>query len=48
MANGLERVPIREREPKIKVTNFEEVCYGYNREEAGKAAARGIHEYLAE
>lgn len=43
MANGLERVPIREQEPKVRVTNFEEVCYGYNREEAVKESMRCLN-----
>ena len=30
----LVRVPVREQEPKVRATNFEEVCYGYNEEEA--------------
>ncbi len=30
---GLVRVPVREQEPKVRATNFEEVCYGYNEEE---------------
>ena len=28
---GLVRVPVREQEPKVRATNFEEVCYGYKR-----------------
>ena len=24
----LVRVPVREQEPKVRATNFEEVCYG--------------------
>ncbi|MBR3052669.1 MAG: NADPH-dependent glutamate synthase [Firmicutes bacterium] len=35
MANNvLEKVPVREQEPSVRATNFEEVCYGYNKEEA--------------
>ena len=30
----LKRVPVREQEPSVRATNFEEVCYGYNAEEA--------------
>ena len=26
----LKRVPVREQDPKVRATNFEEVCYGYN------------------
>ena len=30
----LKKVPIREQDPKVRATNFEEVCIGYNKEEA--------------
>ena len=40
MANVMERVPVREQEPKVRATNFDEVCYGYNLEEAMAEAAR--------
>ena len=40
MANKTPRVPAREQEPKIRVTNFEEVSYGYNAEEAQLEATR--------
>ena len=40
MANVLERVPVREQDPKVRATNFEEVCYGYNKEEAMEEAQR--------
>ena len=42
MANVLERVPVREQDPKVRATNFEEVCYGYNKEEAVQEAQRCI------
>ena len=42
MANVLERVPVREQDPKVRATNFEEVCYGYNRDEAMCEASRCI------
>ena len=32
--NMLARVPVREQDPKVRATNFEEVCLGYNEEEA--------------
>ena len=32
--DGMKKVPVREQEPKVRATNFEEVCYGYNEEEA--------------
>ena len=40
MANKIPRVPVREQDPKVRATNFEEVCYGYNREEAMLEATR--------
>ena len=30
MAKRMEKVPVREQDPKVRATNFEEVCYGYN------------------
>ncbi|MDO5519977.1 MAG: NADPH-dependent glutamate synthase [bacterium] len=36
----LTRVPVREQDPKVRATNFEEVCYGYNLEEAMAEAKR--------
>ncbi|MEI3283497.1 MAG: hypothetical protein V8R61_12885 [Enterocloster sp.] len=32
----LKRVPVREQDSKVRATNFEEVCLGYNQEEARK------------
>ena len=40
MANKIPRVPVREQDPAIRATNFEEVCYGYNLEEAQLEASR--------
>ena len=34
------RIPVREQEPKRRATNFEEVCLGYNDEEAQLEATR--------
>jgi len=42
MADILKRVPVREQEPKVRAANFEEVCLGYNKEEAMQEAARCI------
>ncbi len=39
----LTRVPVREQDPKVRATNFEEVCLGYNEEEAVEEAARCLH-----
>ncbi len=36
----LKRVPVREQEPEVRAHNFEEVCYGYNMEEAVEEAQR--------
>ena len=30
----LKRVPVREQDPQVRAKNFEEVCLGYNKEEA--------------
>ncbi len=43
MANKIPRVPVREQDPAIRATNFEEVCYGYNLEEASLEATRCLH-----
>ena len=40
MANKIPRVPVREQDPKVRVTNFEEVCYGYDLDEARLEASR--------
>lgn len=36
----LKKVPVREQDPKVRATNFEEVCLGYNMEEAQEEASR--------
>ena len=36
----LNRVPVREQDPKVRSSNFEEVCLGYNEEEAVEEANR--------
>ena len=43
MANRIPRVPVREQDPKVRATNFEEVCYGYNKEEAMLEASRCLN-----
>ena len=40
MANKIPRVPVREQDPAIRAANFEEVCYGYDLEEATLEASR--------
>ena len=38
-----DRVKVREQDPKVRAKNFEEVCYGYNEEEAVLEASRCLH-----
>ena len=38
----LKKVPVREQDAKVRATNFEEVCLGYNKEEAMEEAQRCI------
>ena len=40
MADKMHKVPVREQEPKVRATNFDEVCLGYNSEEAVEEAKR--------
>lgn len=39
----LKKVPVREQDAKVRATNFEEVCYGYNKEEAMEEASRCLN-----
>ena len=39
----LKKTPVREQDAKVRVTNFEEVCLGYNKEEAMEEASRCIN-----
>ena len=43
MADVLKKVPVREQDPKVRATNFDEVCLGYNKEEAMEEAERCLH-----
>ena len=43
MANRIPRVPVREQDPAVRAHNFEEVCYGYDKEEALLEASRCLH-----
>ena len=43
MADMLKRIPVREQDAKVRATNFEEVCYGYNKEEAMEEATRCLN-----
>ena len=43
MPNKIPRVPVREQDPAVRATNFEEVCLGYNKEEALLEASRCLN-----
>ncbi len=42
MADVLKKVPVREQDARVRAANFEEVCYGYNKEEAVEESQRCI------
>lgn len=39
----MKKVPVREQDPLVRATNFEEVCLGYNKEEAEAEALRCLN-----
>ncbi|OFI06219.1 glutamate synthase [NADPH] small chain [Clostridium acetireducens DSM 10703] len=39
----MKRIPITEQDPKVRATNFDEVCLGYTKEEAMKEASRCLN-----
>ena len=41
--NPMQRIPVREQEAKVRANNFEEVCYGYNLEEAMDESTRCLN-----
>lgn len=43
MAERIPRVPVREQDPVVRASNFEEVCLGYDREEAMREASRCLN-----
>lgn len=43
MVERIPRTPVREQDPVLRATNFEEVSYGYNKEEAMLEASRCLH-----
>lgn len=43
MANKIPRVKVREQDSKVRATNFNEVSYGYNKEEALLEASRCLN-----
>ena len=43
MAEGLKKIEVREQDPLVRAGNFEEVCLGYDRDEAMAEASRCLH-----
>ena len=43
MANKIPRVPVREQAPARRAANFEEVCFGYDLDEATREASRCLN-----
>ena len=39
----MKKVPVREQDPQVRAKNFEEVCLGYNEEEAMAEASRCLN-----
>ena len=39
----LKKIPVREQAPEVRAKNFDEVCLGYNIEEAMTEASRCLH-----
>lgn len=39
----MKRIPVREQEPEVRAKNFDEVCLGYNEEEAVAEASRCLN-----
>ena len=43
MGDALKKVPVREQDPLVRAKNFDEVCLGYNQEEAIEESERCLH-----
>ena len=43
MMDKMKKVPVREQDPVVRAANFDEVCLGYNEEEAMAEASRCLH-----
>lgn len=43
MSDMLKKVPVREQEPAVRAKNFDEVCFGYDADEAASEAARCLN-----
>ncbi len=39
----LKKVPVREQDPKVRASNFDEVCFGYDSQEAAQEAERCLN-----
>ena len=48
MADVLKKVPVREQDPQVRATNFDEVCLGYNKEEAMEEALKDARIIVAD
>ena len=46
MADMMKKVPVREQDAKERACNFEEVCLGYNADEAVAEAQRCLNWHL--
>ncbi|HAG68611.1 MAG TPA: glutamate synthase (NADPH), homotetrameric [Lachnospiraceae bacterium] len=43
MMDVLKKVPVREQDPKVRASNFDEVCFGYDSQEAAQEAERCLN-----
>lgn len=43
MAEKISRTKVREQDPMVRATNFKEVCYGFDAQEAQREASRCLH-----
>ncbi len=43
MADRMKKVPVREQDPAVRAKNFDEVCLGYNDEEAAEESTRCLN-----
>ena len=39
----MKKVPVREQDPSVRAHNFDEVCLGYNKDEAMAEASRCLN-----
>ena len=43
MMLNLKRIPVREQDARLRAKNFDEVCLGYDKQEAMQEASRCLH-----